>query len=148
MGGDGRDTLYGQAGNDTLNGGPGTISCRITRSNSLSGGDGDDTFDYVSYGTSTGGVDTLSGGAGRDTYRSTAPPRTTIRPTSRPTSSPTSPLVTTATASTCRMSPTTTWMAGRKGRTRSRAATCVWWRTAPTPCCRWTGTATGLGTAG
>ncbi|QRE78352.1 type I secretion C-terminal target domain-containing protein (plasmid) [Methylobacterium aquaticum] len=69
-GGSGNDTLYGGTGNDTLNGGTGDDYLQdYEGSNSLSGGDGDDIFDYVSYGTSTGGIDTLSGGAGRDTYR-------------------------------------------------------------------------------
>ncbi len=71
-GGDGRDTLTGGAGNDTLSGDAGDdYFSDYEGANSLSGGDGDDIFDNVSFagGSSSGGIDTLTGGAGRDTYR-------------------------------------------------------------------------------
>jgi Ca2+-binding RTX toxin-like protein len=66
-GGAGNDSLYGNADGDTLLGGDGDDYLHdYEGANSQDGGAGDDSFDYVSYGNA---VDTLTGGAGRDSYR-------------------------------------------------------------------------------
>jgi len=57
FGGTGDDKLFGGTGDDYLNGGPG--------GDTLYGGEGNDTL----VGGSLGRADTLSGGAGADTYR-------------------------------------------------------------------------------
>lgn len=57
-GGSGNDTVFGQSGNDTLLG--------MSGNDELYGGDGDDRLDgYATTGTE---YDTLSGGAGADTF--------------------------------------------------------------------------------
>lgn len=71
-GGDGNDVLYGNDGNDTVRGGLGDDWIEDYRgSNVLDGGAGNDTFNGVGYmdGGSTGGADTITTGAGRDTLR-------------------------------------------------------------------------------
>ncbi len=66
----GTDQLFGGAGNDTLNGGDGNDTLTDHEGvNALLGGGGNDVFDRVGYsGSSNGGSDLLTGGAGRDTY--------------------------------------------------------------------------------
>ncbi len=71
-GGSGNDTLYGGADNDTLSGDDGDDLLSDTEgANVVSGGNGNDIFENVGYsgGSTAGGVDTLTGGTGRDTYR-------------------------------------------------------------------------------
>jgi Ca2+-binding RTX toxin-like protein len=61
LGGSDNDTLYGQNGNDTLLG--------MDGKDYLSGGDGDDRLDGYGRGLTHGvQIDTLSGGAGSDTF--------------------------------------------------------------------------------
>lgn len=69
-GGAGADNLDGGRGDDTLEGGDdGDYFYDYQGANAQSGGAGDDVFYNVGYGgSSTAGVDTLTGGAGRDTY--------------------------------------------------------------------------------
>ncbi|RVT39914.1 Ig-like domain-containing protein, partial [Sphingobium algorifonticola] len=74
-GGTGIDTLYGDEGDDTLDGGAdgdtaygGAGDDRFNDSqgnNALFGGDGNDTFQDLAY---RNGIDTVTGGAGRDTF--------------------------------------------------------------------------------
>jgi Ca2+-binding RTX toxin-like protein len=65
LGGDGNDTLKGQAGNDTLDGGAGNDTLTgDTGNDTLQGGPGDDALRGDGIVT---GADVLDGGAGRDT---------------------------------------------------------------------------------
>ena len=63
FGGDGLDTISGGLGNDTILGGAGndTFAGYDGYADSMSGGDGNDYFEYVAY---SDGVDTISGGGG------------------------------------------------------------------------------------
>ncbi|WP_308219935.1 calcium-binding protein, partial [Roseomonas populi] len=65
-GGAGNDTLQGDAGDDALIGGAGDdVFGDYQGANTADGGDGADTFQYVSYGS---GKDTLKGGTGQDVF--------------------------------------------------------------------------------